>query len=126
MSCLLILHQFFWNSYLGRTSKQNFSIKIKRLCVLKKLYSLRIREGFKQLKGFPVAQRLKCLPPMRETGVRSLGPEGPLEKEMVTHSNILAWRIPWMEKPSRLHTVHRVAKSRTGLSDFTFTLKNLI
>ena len=73
-----------------------------------------------------VAQTVKRLPTMRETGVRSLGPEGPLEKEMVTHSNILAWRIPWMEKPSRLHTVHRVAKSRTGLSDFTFTLKNLI
>ena len=62
MSCLLILPQFFWNSYLGRTSKQNFSIKIRRLCVFKKLYSLRIREGFKKLKGFPVAQRLSvCL-----------------------------------------------------------------
>ena len=42
----------------------------------------------------PVAQRLKCLPPMWETQVRSLGREDPLEKEMVTHSSILAWRIP--------------------------------
>ena len=41
-----------------------------------------------------VAQRLKCLPAMWETGVRSLGREDPLEKEMVTHSNILAWKIP--------------------------------
>ena len=49
-----------------------------------------------------VAQRLKLLPPMRETQVRSLGWEDPLEKEMVTHSSILAWRIPWMEKPGRL------------------------
>ena len=59
-----------------------------------------------------MAQRLKRLPPMRETQVRSLGREDPLEKEMVTHSRILAWRIPWMEKTGRLHTVHGVAKSR--------------
>ena len=45
-----------------------------------------------------VAQRLKPLPPMWETWVRSLGWEDPLEKEMVTHSNILAWRIPWTEE----------------------------
>ena len=49
-----------------------------------------------------VAQRLKRLPPMRETRVRSLGREDPLEKEMAIHSSILAWRIPWTEKPSRL------------------------
>ena len=40
-------------------------------------------------------QRLKCLPAMRETRVRSLGWEDPLEKEMATHSSILAWRISW-------------------------------
>ena len=51
-----------------------------------------------------VAQRLKHLPPMRETWVRSLGQEDPLEKEMAIHSSILAWRIPWMEKPSRLQS----------------------
>ena len=49
-----------------------------------------------------VAQRLKRLPPLRETWVQSLGREDPLEKEMAIHSSILAWRIPWMEKPSRL------------------------
>ena len=48
-----------------------------------------------------VAQRLKRLPPMQETRVRSLGWEDPLEKEMATHSSILAWRIPWMEEPGR-------------------------
>ena len=42
---------------------------------------------------------------MRETQVRSLGREDPLEKEMVTHSNIRAWRIPWMEKPGRLQSM---------------------
>ena len=51
-----------------------------------------------------MAQRLKCLPPMRETWVRSLGQEDPLEKEMATHSSILAWRIPWTEEPGRLQS----------------------
>ena len=49
-----------------------------------------------------VAQRLKCLPAMQETRVRSLGQEDPLEKEMAPHSSILAWRIPWTEEPGRL------------------------
>ena len=49
-----------------------------------------------------VAQRLKRLPAVRETWVRSLGREDPLEKEMATHSSILAWRIPWTEKPGGL------------------------
>ena len=52
-----------------------------------------------------VAQRLKHLSPMWETQVRSLGREDPLEKEMVTHSSILAWRIPWTEKPGRLQSM---------------------
>ena len=49
-----------------------------------------------------VAQRVKHLPAMRETRVRSLGREDPLEKEMAAHSSILAWRIPWTEEPGRL------------------------
>ena len=48
--------------------------------------------------------RLKCLPAMRETWVRSLGREVPLEKEMATHSSILAWRIPWTEEPGGLQS----------------------
>ena len=52
-----------------------------------------------------VAQRLKPLPPMRETQVRSLGGEDPLEKKMATHSSILAWRIPRTEKPGRLQSM---------------------
>ena len=57
-----------------------------------------------------VAQRLKRLPPMWETWVRSLGREDPLKKEMVTHSSILAWRIPWTEEPGGLQSIglHRV------------------
>ena len=49
-----------------------------------------------------VAQRLKRLPGMRETRVRSLGWEDPLEKAVAPHSSILAWRIPWTEEPGRL------------------------
>ena len=48
---------------------------------------------------------VKCLPAMRETWVRSLGQEDPLEKGMATHSSILAWRIPWMEEPGRLQSM---------------------
>ena len=47
-----------------------------------------------------VAQRLKHLPAMQETWVRTLGQEDPLEKGEATHSHILAWRIPWTEEPS--------------------------
>ena len=52
-----------------------------------------------------VAQRLKHLPARRETQVHSLGREDPLEKEMATHSNILAWRIPWREEPGGLQSM---------------------
>ena len=49
-----------------------------------------------------VAQMVKHLPTMWETRVRSLGWEEPLEKEMATHSSILAWKIPWADEPGRL------------------------
>ena len=49
-----------------------------------------------------VAQTVKPLPTMRETWVRSLGREDPLEKEMATHSSILARKIPWTEEPGGL------------------------
>ena len=52
-----------------------------------------------------VAQAVKYLPVVQETQVLSLGQEDPLEKEMATHSSILAWRIPGTEKPGRLQSV---------------------
>ena len=58
-----------------------------------------------------MAQSVKSLPAMQKTWVQSLGPADPLEREMATHSSILAWRIPWTGEPGRLHTVHGVAKS---------------
>ena len=52
-----------------------------------------------------MSQRVKNLPAMQETWVRSLGQEGPLEKEMAIHSSTLAWKIPWTEKPGRLQSM---------------------
>ena len=52
-----------------------------------------------------VAQRVKRLPAMQETWVRSLCCEAPLEKEIATHSSILAWRIPWTEEPGGLQSM---------------------
>ena len=51
-----------------------------------------------------VAQRLKRFPARQETRVQSLDREDPLEKEMATHSSILAWKIPWTEEPGRLQS----------------------
>ena len=59
-----------------------------------------------------MAQRIKHLPAMRETRVRSLGWEDPLEKEMATHSSILAWIIPWTEEPGGLQST---GSQRVGL-----------
>ena len=63
-----------------------------------------------------MAQMVKRLPAMRETQVRSLGQEDPLEKEMATHSSTLAWRIPWTEEPGRLQSME---SQRVGHDLFT-------
>ena len=72
-----------------------------------------------------VAQKVKRLLALWETWVQSLGREDPLEKEMATQSNLLAWKIPWTEKPGRLQ-VHGVAKSQTRLNDFTFSFRAVL
>ena len=59
-----------------------------------------------------MVQRLKHLPAMWETWVRSLGQEDPLEKEMATHSSILAWRIPWTEELGGLQSTGRKESDR--------------
>ena len=56
-------------------------------------------------KASLVAQMVKHLAAMQKTWVQSLGQEDPLEKEMATHSNILARRIPWMEEPGGLQSM---------------------
>ena len=58
---------------------------------------------------------VKNLPAVKETGVQSQGQDHTLEKEMATHSRILAWRIPWAEEPEV--TVYAIAKDQTQLSN---------
>ena len=75
------------------------------------------------LRASLVAQRVKRLPAMRETWVRSQGWEGPMEKEMATHFSTLAWKIPWTEEPDRLQSMglQRVGHNwATSLLLFTF------
>ena len=84
--------------------------------------------------GFPGGSVVKNLPAMQETQVWSLGREDLLEKGMATHSSILAWRIPWTEKPGRLQSMwlYRVGHNWvintltfTALSsEHTFSLKS--
>ena len=68
------------------------------------------------LYGLPLWLTVKNLPAMQETWVLSLGQEDPLEKEIATHSNIHAWKIPWIEEPVGL-------QSQRQLSDFIFTFE---
>ena len=74
-----------------------------------------------------VAQTVKCLSKMQKTRVQSLGREDPLEKEMATHSSILAWKIPRMEEPGRLQFRGRKESDMTErLHSLThLTLQNL-
>ena len=69
-----------------------------------KIWSLSFKMGENTFfKGASlVSQKVKNLPAMQETWVRSVGGEDPLEKEMATHTSILAWRIPWTEEPDEL------------------------
>ena len=69
-----------------------------------------------------VAQRLKRLPAMWETRVRSLGEEGPLEKGKANYSSILGWRIPWTEESGGLESIESQRVRHNQPSDFTFFL----
>ena len=73
--------------------------------------------------GLPWWLRLKNPPTMQKTGVWSLGQEDPLQKGMATHSSILAWKIPWTEKPGRLQSMGSLRVGYnwvTSISLFTF------
>ena len=69
---------------------------------------------------------VKCLFTMRETRVRSLGWEDPLEKEMAIHSRTIAWKIPRTEEPSRLQSMGRKESNTTQQLHFHFTLAIII
>ena len=70
-----------------------------------------------------VVQTVKRLPAMQETQVQFLGQEDPLEKEMETHSSILAWRSPWTMEPGGLQSIgsQRVGHDRSDLHTYTHT-----
>ena len=70
---------------------------IPKSCSLNAINHLPVKVG-----GFPTVRMVKNLPAMQETQVQFLGQEDPVEKEMTTHSSILAWRIPWTEELSKL------------------------
>ena len=65
----------------------------------------KLKDQNEKLWASLVAQLVKSLTAMQETWVRSLGQEDSLEKEMATHSSILAWRIPWTKEPGRLQSM---------------------
>ena len=85
-------------------SEKNHCLNSLELCKVASLLIVSLKRHLK----FLVAQMVKNVPAMQETGVRSLGWEDPLEKGMATHSNILAWRILWTDG---------AAKSWTRLSE---------
>ena len=70
------------------------------------------RDFYPSVVASLVAQLVKSLPAMCENLVRSLGPEDPVEKEMATHSSVLAWRSPWTEEPGGLQSM---GSQRVGL-----------
>ena len=72
-----------------------------------------------------MAQRLKLLPPMWETWVRSLGREDPLEKEMAIHSSTLAGKIPWTEEPGRLQSTGSQRVGDDGVTSLQCKTKSL-
>ena len=69
-----------------------------------------------------MAQRVKRLPTVWETWVRSLGQEDPLEKEMATHSSTLAWKIPWTEEHSRLQSMGSQRVGHDQATSLTYLL----
>ena len=93
-------------SVIGKTRSLFKKIRNTKGTFHAKMGSIKDRNGMGLTKAEAslVAQRLKHLPAMQETWVQSLGWEDPLEKEMATHSSILAWKIPWLEEPGGLQS----------------------
>ena len=73
-----------------------------------------------------MAQRLKHLPAVQETWVRSLSQQDPLEKEMATHSSIFAWRIPWKEEPGRIQSMGSQRVGHDWATSLTHSIPHFI
>ena len=78
---------------------------VREACIAKSTMGGWTHNIEKLCKTSLVAQTVKRLPTMQKTRVRSLGQEGPLEKEMAIHSSTLAWKIPRMEERGRLQSM---------------------
>ena len=109
-SACLVLEIAEWSLSSFKTSFPKNCYDLLCLMVSWKTLIRRLLFDLSSPKASLVAQKLKSLPPMRETRVRSVGWEDTLEKEMATYSSTLAWRIPWTEKPGRQQSIgsHRV------------------
>ena len=73
-----------------------------------------------------MAQTVKNLPAMQETQLQSLGKEEPLEKGMVTHSSIPAWRIPWTKEPDRLQSMGRKESDKMRIYIYTLRARHFL
>ena len=101
-----------------------FLLRSKQVPLMQTFDLQRFYEAHPHWRASQVAQMVKNLPATQETWVWSLGGEDPLEKEMATHSSILAWRIPWTEEPGGLQSM---GSQRVGLDwvTDTFTLTHI-
>ena len=108
--CGIFLH----NVPIGSSKNEYFITKIYLPYVFGK-YT--IKQIFFYSQGFPGGSAVKTLPAMQEIWVRSLGQKDPLEKDMETHSSILAWRIPWTEEPGRLQYIGVVKLDTTEATE---------
>ena len=97
-----MLHLRKWYRWVLKLKNQNNGEK-HIFVHLKNRYSFSI-ELLSPLPSL-VAQRVKCLPAMWETGFESGVRKAPLEKERASHSSTLAWKIPWMEEPEKLRSM---------------------
>ena len=96
---------YYWDDY-------NFAL----LCMTKTQISIQLRFCGK----LPMVQTVRNLPVIQETWVQSLGWEDLLEKEMATHSSILAWRIPWIEETGGLQLMFQSVRHNWVTNTFTF------
>ena len=104
---LCLRHSTFWLDPTKLVEKYGFRSCIHPL----HLYLKYILNSYHLLWASLVAEMVKNLPAMQETWVQSLDWEDPLEKGTAAHSSVLAFKIPWTEKPGRLQGVHGVTKS---------------
>ena len=93
----------------------NILIKLKSILSVP-AYDAANLSSFTSMRSFPGGTEVKHLPAMWETWVRSLGREDLLEKEMATHSSILAWRIPWTEELGGLQSTGRKESDTTEVT----------